>query len=326
MRLFIRNEASNATGMGHFMRCFAIAEEARAHDIEVTFLMSDPSAPVMQRAAKIGAAVMAVAAPLGEDIAEVSAQISPRDWLLIDSYKATADYVCRLGPRCHVAMLDDLDALETYACDLIINPALSAPRASYARKSSARLLLGADYALIRREFTCDHPGAQTGAVAVMFGGSDPNRLTGNCARMLAASLPDVPVRVIAGPAHIHTEELRALAASNPRIELFVDPPSVAEVVAGCDLVVTAAGGSVGEMAALGVAALVLVVYDNQAAALEQCPFPVIDARKGLPEGLGETARSLVADRGRLAEIARSAHALVDGKGAQRVVKMMKYYV
>lgn len=324
MRLFIRTEASNAVGMGHFMRCFAIAEEARAHGFDVTFLMSEPAAAVDNRAARIGAKVQVMNAPVGADLEAMrSLSLQVNDWLLIDSYKADADYIRILSNLARAAVMDDLNALERYDCALIINPALAADAGRYREKSSARLLLGADYALIRREFTQPHPSTDEPFVAVLFGGSDPNRLTGRSAQMLSDALPGVTVKMIAGPAHIHTDELRALAQTRPEIQLFVDPPSVAEVLSGAALVVTAAGGSVGEMAAMGLPALALVIYDNQSAALEQCPYPVIDIRKGLPDDLGVRARALYDDPALRACIARSAHALVDGKGAARVVEVMK---
>ena len=74
---------------------------------------------------------------------------------------------------------------------------------------------------------------------------------------------------------------------------------------------------------MGLPALVLVVYDNQAAALKACPFPVIDARGGLPGDLGERVRTLINDPTCLAEIARDAHAAVDGLGPQRILEAMK---
>lgn len=324
MRLFIRTEASNAVGMGHFMRCFAIAEEARAQGFNVTFLVSEPAVAINDRADRIGATVEILNAPVGSDVMAIKAlALRPEDWLLVDSYRADAKYIRTLNKFARVAIVDDLNAFERYDCALIINAALAADEAAYRRKSQARLLLGADYALIRREFVQDHPSTDEPFVAVLFGGSDPNRLTCRSAQMLIDAVPDVTVKVIAGPAHIHTDELQALEQAEPRIKLFVDPPSVAQVLSGASLVVTAAGGSVGEMAAMGVPALALVIYDNQVAALAQCPFPVIDIRQGLPDDLGGRAKALYDDPVRRAEIARSAHALVDGGGTKRVVEALK---
>ncbi len=321
-RLLIRTEASNAVGMGHFMRCFAIAEEARARRVVTHVLIDHISEAVRRRCRHISAFVDAVM-PFGEDIDQLKAFVLPGDWLLIDSYKATEGYIAALHQVARVAVIDDLNALDRYDCDLIVNAAQSASRDAYAAKSDAKLLLGADYALIRREFrkpgVLRFPGS---AVGLMFGGSDPRRLTGGCAQMLRAAMPDTRLVIVAGPAHIHVDELRALAVADPLMELHVDPPSVAAVLAGCDLVLTAAGGSVGEMAALGLAALVLVLYDNQKAALEQCPFPVIDARQDLPADLGARAKAIIDDRAGLRAIAEKAHRIVDGLGASRIVEVL----
>jgi len=320
-RLIIRTEASNAVGMGHFMRCFAIAEEARARGIDVRFILSSLSDPVVDRCRRIGATARATGSLPGEDVAAVAAMLKSDDWLLVDSYAATADYIATLHKAAHVAVIDDLAALVRYDCDLIVNAAQSASHSTYRARTRARLLLGASYALIRREFRNVAPRSGH-AVGIMFGGSDPRRLTGGCAAMLRAAMPDMRLVVVAGPAHIHTGELRAMAAADPLIDLHVDPASVAGVLAGCDLVLTAAGGSVGEMAAMGLAALVLVLYDHQKAALEQCPFPVIDARTELPADLGLRARALIEDPVQLKTVADKAHAVVDGRGAQRVVEAM----
>ncbi len=325
MRLFIRTEASNAVGMGHFMRCFAIAEEARGQGIDVTFLMSEPAAAVDDRVGRIGAFVKVMNAPVGADLAAMQAfDLRQSDALLIDSYKVDVNYISALNKLACVAIMDDLNALGRYDCALIVNPALAADAALYRQKSQARLLLGADYALIRREFTQILPSTDEPFVAILFGGSDPNRLAGRTAQMLNDALAGVTVKVIAGPAHVHTDELRTLEQARSAIKLFIDPPSVAEVLSGASLVITAAGGSVGEMAALGLPALALVVYDNQAAALEQCPYPVIDIRDGLPDDLGWKAKALYDNPDVRVEIARSAHALVDGKGAARVLEAMKH--
>ena len=320
-RLFIRTEASNAVGMGHFMRCFAIAEEARARGIEVRFVVSALSDPVADRCRRIGATARATGTLPGEDAGIVAAMLKPDDWLVIDSYQATAHYVAMLHQAAHIAMIDDLAALKTYDCDLIVNPAQSASHSTYRARTPAKLLLGAPYALIRREFRTV-PAGSGPAVGVMFGGSDPRQLTGGCARTLRAALPGVRLKLIAGPAHIHVDELRDLARADAQVELHVDPPSVAAVLAGCDLVLTAAGGSVGEMAAMGLAALVLVLYDNQQAALDRCPFPVIDARAALPADLGTRAKALLDDPASLKAMAARAHKVVDGKGAQRIVEAM----
>jgi spore coat polysaccharide biosynthesis predicted glycosyltransferase SpsG len=177
--------------------------------------------------------------------------------------------------------------------------------------------------MIRSEFLTPRlPDKSDPAIVVMFGGSDPGGLTVVVAERLHHAFPDTEIRIIAGPANAHISLLRDTARDLPNVRLFVDPASVADVLAGARLVITAAGGSVGEVAAMALPALVLVVYDNQIAALHACPFPVIDVRKGLPDALEQVVAGLLDDRQGLKDIATQGHAIVDGKGAQRIVEAM----
>ncbi|MEI9905347.1 MAG: hypothetical protein WDN06_16395 [Asticcacaulis sp.] len=256
------------------MRCFALAEAARAQDIAVTFLLNELDRAVAERIAEIGADGQATFLPVAApgDLEDMDFQRD--DWLMIDSYDATADYIAALHNRLRVGVMDDLNALDHFDCDVLINPAMVAAEMGYERKTKARLLLGAPYALIRGEFTKTYPPSSEGpSLAVMFGGSDPAGLTGVVAEILHDALPDMIVKVIAGPANTHTNTLIDLSKRLQNMRLWVSPPSVAAVLAGSDLVVTAAGGSIGEVAAMALPALVLVVYDNQKAALAACPVP-----------------------------------------------------
>lgn len=324
MKLFIRTEASGQIGMGHFMRCFAVAEEARRRDIPVIFLMRTDDAGIAVRAAAIGARLYLIPEALGDDVAAIAAcGIAADDWLVVDSYRISEAYLSRLHGLARLAVVDDLNACDTYDCDLLINAADAAFDMGYGLRTRAGLLLGADYAMIRREFlTPRSPADATRTIAVTFGGSDPAGLTVVVAERLRHAFPDVHIRALAGPANMHIGLLRDTARDLGNIELFVDPPSVAEALAGASLVVTAAGGSVGELAAMALPALVLVVYDNQAAFLRACPFPALDVREGLPDDLEALVGAMMDDAQGLKDIAAHAHARVDGRGAQRIVAAM----
>ena len=318
MRLFIRTEASSAIGMGHFMRCFAIAEEARAQDMPVTFLLNalDDARGRLEAIGADGVVLPPLAS--GEDLLAMSGLgLSRRDWLVVDSYAADEAYIAALSLMTRVCVIDDLNLLSAYDCDLLVNAAGAAPHMGYRSKTRAKCLLGAEYALIRREFREAGPrGGET--VTLMFGGSDPQNFSAQAARLLLAQ--GLRVRILAGPANRHIAALRALA--NDRLEVAVSPPSVAGTLADSALIVTAAGGSVGEVAAMGLPALVLVVYDNQAAALAACPYPVLDARGGLPDDLGARIKTLLADPAGLRANAGRAHAKVDGWGPKRLIEAL----
>lgn len=326
MSLFIRTQASNQIGMGHFMRCFALAEAGRAENVAVTFVMDEAVEAVRSRCDAIGAGLVTTGATVASDgdvMAMVSLGLTRSDWLVIDSYAADAAYTSLQRKTARVAVLDDLGLLESYDCDLLINPAMAAPDMAYSGRTSGRCLLGAAYALIRQEFRRD-PGKSEGHITVMFGGADPTGLTERAVRLIRGEDPESEIRVVAGPANTHTLSLKRLSEQIQNIRIFDNPPSVADVLEGSRLVITAAGGSVGEVAAMALPALVLVVYDNQMAALTACPYPALDCRTGLPHDLGKTVRMLMNDSPRLTELATRAHAVVDGLGPSRILEAMGY--
>lgn len=319
MKLVIRTEASTTIGLGHFMRCFALAEAACEQGLAVTFVVN-ADAPVAARARAIGARVVTAPSP-GQDFDVLDTEVGPDDWLIVDSYEATEDYLTALSKRSRVAVIDDLNVLDRFDCNVLINPTPSAPKDSYAAKSRARLLLGPDYALVRGEFR--HAAAVGDhCVTLTFGGSDPTGLTAIIAQQLHAALPDATIRAIAGPANRHIAELLALSQRLERMQLLIDPPSMAEALSNSGLVVTAAGGSVNEIASMGLPAVALVVYDNQIAWLDACPFPAIDARAGIPVGFAAEVAVLMADPLCRDAIAQAAHKIVDGQGVFRILDVL----
>jgi spore coat polysaccharide biosynthesis predicted glycosyltransferase SpsG len=96
-------------------------------------------------------------------------------------------------------------------------------------------------------------------------------------------------------------------------------------MASADLALTAAGSTCWELACLGVPALVVETADNQrwvaavlaaAGAVERC------GRWGDqdPSELAERVAALLADRVRLTAMGTAGRRLVDGRGADRVLK------
>ncbi|MDC7682756.1 UDP-2,4-diacetamido-2,4,6-trideoxy-beta-L-altropyranose hydrolase [Asticcacaulis sp. BYS171W] len=326
MRMWVRTEASTRIGLGHFMRCFAIAEEARHHEIEVVFLLNEAPDAAIARLQSIGAKWRWMETRIGspENAAAIKTVVPKGDVLLLDSYAFDADSYDRLSADYYLAVMDDLAEVCPLKAHLIVNAAGSAVDLPYAEIApDATLCLGPDYAQIRREFRRHYPAPRRPHICIMFGGSDPKGLTAICAEALLESAPAMDIRLIVGPANANVDALRQLCAKRAGLKLYLSPDNVAEVLTGAELVVTAAGGSVGEIAAMNLAALVMVVVDNQVAALKSSPFPVLDARKGWPTDFALTIEALMGDADMRREIAARAHGLIDGKGCERIIKAIR---
>jgi spore coat polysaccharide biosynthesis predicted glycosyltransferase SpsG len=98
---------------------------------------------------------------------------------------------------------------------------------------------------------------------------------------------------------------------------------LAALLISSELVITAAGGSVGELCAIGQMAICLVVVDNQKAALTRCPYPVIDARGDLSLPLmNEQINEALTATHKSFNIRESARSLIDGNGCSRILDAM----
>lgn len=330
-RLWIRTEASSAIGLGHFMRCFAIAEAARAKDWKVTFILNEASETVQNHMAAIGANWVQVQSKIGSQADGVALRtlVSGHHWLIIDSYSATADYIAAMYDHAKVLVMDDLAELSHIRAHIVVNAAAAAKTLPYDDIApQAVACLGPRYAPIRAEFSRNYPPSdQEGFIALMFGGSDPNNLTGQALGHLYHEMfpmigHRVPIRLIAGPANPHIEALSAQMAGMEQVSLHVAPESVAETLNGAALVVTAAGGSVGEIAAQSLMALVLIVVGNQVMSLKSSPYPVMDARAGLPDDFAQWVATFLMHPEICQDTAARAKALVDGQGPRRIVEIM----
>lgn len=159
---------------------------------------------------------------------------------------------------------------------------------------------------------------------LVFGGSLGARSINTAA---LAALAGRPVRVLHVCGRRDHPELsaRELPAGYTLLE-YLELSQFAEALAAADLVVARAGGSVFEIAAHGVPAI-LVPYPyasgdhqtNNARWMEQAGAAIVipDAELGA-ERLGDVVDALLADRGRMAQMAAAARALARPDAAQAV--------
>lgn len=212
--------------------------------------------------------------------------------------------------------------------DLYVDQNLGAVRPQGA---AGTWLLGTRFALLR-DVVLHQIGrrgqvrAETPKVLVVFGGSDPFGGAPVATQLLLETGSPVAVTVI-GVGHA-VNELRSLALTDGQsVEVIGRVEDLPALAVQMDLVVSAAGSTVWEMAALGIPTALIPVVDNQdvgylAAIRELCVgLGHLSALRGDAEtrqrAVGELRRLLSDPRAR-AELGQAGRALVDGRGRVRV--------
>lgn len=338
MRILIRADGDQQIGIGHVMRTLAIAERVVAAGGVATLAGARLDAPLAARLRRAGVQVAERAIEPGSaaDAAWVIAEAASRmaNWVVVDGYRFDAAYQEQLkSAGLRIVVVDDLGRCERYAAHVVVNQNIIAAQGLYPNQGGAQYLLGPKYALIRREFgecSAEAPRIPRRAdrILVTLGGADPENAGAriiDAVAMLAE--PAVRVRVVVGPSNPRRAMLTKRWA-DPRIEVLAPVEDMAPIMKWADLAVTGAGGTVYELACLGVPMLVAAIAEYQrdlAAALH---------REGLAVDLGWHAardsselsrviRTVQEDASRRAGMSRCGRARVDGRGAERVLEVLR---
>ena len=321
------------------MRCLALAQAWGGRGGPVWFLSRCNNATLQQRIQAAGAEFLSLSpeASVHLDIQSTLTLLAELKaaYVVLDGYDFDSDYqrAVRAG-GCRLLVIDDTVRLTHYDADILLNQNLGAAELKYDCNSDAVVLLGPEYALLRREFifwrSRLHTVPETARkILVTLGGSDPDNVTLNVIQALRGlEITRLQIRVVAGPANPHIEELRDAAAAFPgRLELLSAVSDMAPLMAWADLAITAAGSTCWELACLGLPAVSLVIAENQRGIAEELGTAGVVFNLGWhaevsAERLATAVDGLLFSSFRRLRMSQKGRALVDGKGAERVVSAL----
>jgi UDP-2,4-diacetamido-2,4,6-trideoxy-beta-L-altropyranose hydrolase len=326
-RVLIRADASASIGVGHVMRCLALAGALAELGIVVAFAASGMPDTVARRIASGGHALHALDGAPGSDadVASTQALAMGFDGLVIDSYAFGQGAVAYLGQGSRVTVIDDYAEGPVVGAGIVVNQNIYAPRAA----PEHGLLFGLDYALLRKDVLVPSERRQPrkGRVLVTLGGGDPDGLTAFLADALLAVEGVSGIDLVIGSTNPRFETLSAFARNAPLITLHHDIPHLAPLLAAADLAIVAAGGTMWECLAAGVAMIVVDRDAVQAKSVEALlsrdlivgRIKAADMPKADVAAIVSAALINDAQRARLSLDGR---AYVDGLGAGRVARSM----
>jgi len=338
--LLVRADANAQVGVGHVMRCIALAQAWQDAGGAAVFLMASGAPGVEQRVCSEGMKMQILRASAGtladaSELAALSKKVNA-DWVVVDGYHFSTEYQQLLRQEgVHFLVLDDLALLTYYCGDIIVNPNPTAENLRYPCSSRTRLLLGTQYALLRRDFrNCRaiphrrdrHPSN----VLITMGGADPDNVTCMVLQALA-QLPaaDVEVAVVVGPNNPWEREIRDLAGRlHLKTAVHYDASNMVGLMAEADLCVTAGGGTCWEIACVGVPMLIATLAENQVSSVEAltkvgCAISLGAVDTLTTPVITSAVWNLLCDDERRRHMMDKGRGLVDGKGVTRIVERMK---
>jgi len=260
-----RLDADSQIGTGHLMRCLAIADTLAAQGERCGFLCRplDPALLTLLSAHQHW--------PINDDEEALAtlAQLKPR-WLILDHYGLDIRFEQAAAARVpRILVLDDL-ADRPHQASALLDQGPLRHSADYRPliNDDCRLLLGADYALLRpiyRQLRKSHCQAfKRGFIS--FGGADPAHASLQTLTTLHAAglIQHYQWTLLAGAANPDHDRLEQLIHQHRwPVTLLRHSDAVAQLLASHDFAIGAAGGMTWERCCIGIPTLSIPIAENQ---------------------------------------------------------------
>jgi len=337
--LVIRADAGPRSGMGHVMRCLALAQAGIQQNRKVIFLSALENAGLERHISNEGCDVIqSTTEPGSSEDAETLCQIAGRNgakWIVADGYHFGSSYQKQIKDAGYnLLYIDDTSQANHYYADLVLNQNLYADTSQYQnREPYTDLLLGTEYILLRREFLeISRPQREYSEAAtnilVTFGGSDQRELIMMVVKaIMTLDIPTLCMKIMVGAEYLQQYE-KQLDSQGNRIEIICNSANMAEHMSWADIAVSGAGSTCWELAYMGVPALVAVIADNQiriAGELESygCALNLGARNRISYDIVSSMVVKLLSSYELRSDMSRRCRKLVDGGGAGRVMSRLR---
>lgn len=346
--LILRADADSRVGLGHIMRCLALAQAWRKAGGSAIFLTRCKSSLILKKIKKEGFELESLErvhpnATDSKSLISLCRRIEAkglRAVAVVDGYHFDSAYqkeVFKAGFR--FLCVDDYGHSERYWADWVLNQNASASSRIYAGKAPrSQLLLGPEYALLRREFIDCHNferriPQRAQKLLVTLGGADPVNATTKVLESLSQlRIKSLEVRILIGSENPRRNELKSKIkplhfAKGPHIRLISKTDNMVGMMAWADLAVSAGGSTCWEMAALGLPNAIITIADNQIKNSQAL------ARRGVSVNLGwheevkidrisQVLKDLITDKALRTSMSQRGRMMVDGSGASKVCSLL----
>lgn len=357
-----RVDANEHIATGHLMRCLAIAAEIKKRGEQCIFFLAEQKGTELIETREFPYIVLQSKwNRLEEEIPIIIKKIEEYslDWLVVDSYQATVEYLRQLNKKVPVLYLDDM-AKEVYPVSMVLHYTDWLENDSYQKQyvnTNTRVLAGMKYVPLREEFypkwenklenTVNkkyNKKEKTGNILITTGGTDTYNIAGKFLNKVfetEAGIPekieaDLPYRelqniiyhVIIGAMNQNREELEQLKKRHSNIVLHFNVSNMGELMRSSDFAISAGGTTLFELCACQVPTVCFSFADNQEAFAKKMGDRHAMLYAGDPryqnidiaENLCNSLTMLINNYEYAEELTNNMGLLVDGKGVQRIVK------
>jgi len=335
--ILFRADAGAQLGIGHLMRCLAIAQATKASGRTAIFL-SDIQSPELRTRLQSEGFEMSrpYEQPGTPEDAKATTDLARQvgaDWIVADGYRFMEPFQERIkAAGSKLLLVDDYGHAHRYFADIILNQNIDAPEDPYRhREMGSKLLIGSKYVLLRREFVewrkreIQETGDAERLLITMGGGDSANVSLKVWDAIQSIRGRALECKFVIGAANSNRQVLEAAVEKNGhKTTLCFNPSCMPELMAWAQMALTAAGCTLWELCFMGVPALTLVIAPNQERVAKPLADRCIVSSLGLaddvtPSTIAKSVDSLLRDADRRNAMSSAGRSLIDGEGVERVL-------
>ena len=343
LQVAFRLDATAEIGIGHLMRCLALADILRRRKASIRFICCSDSKEnfgfILERGFTVEIVENEISTLENSSDQKLDAKFTFEalggeglDWVVVDHYGLDATWeteFSNLSPKTKLMVIDDL-ADRYHVCEMLIDAGMQRSKADYNGlvPDEACVHTGVRYVLLRQEFKekrlpVESIGRKENSVPrilISFGG-------GAAAPVLDVTLTalehlsqafDFEATVIGSTTKSQLNLMSQIDITHKR-----HSNEMAKEITESDIIIGAAGGTAWERCCIGRPSVFVQIADNQSANFRA----LSKARAGLgvridEEEIQNAVEALLNDKKLRDELARNAWHLCDGLGAERVASLL----
>ncbi|MDQ3046719.1 MAG: UDP-2,4-diacetamido-2,4,6-trideoxy-beta-L-altropyranose hydrolase [Bacteroidota bacterium] len=276
-KIVIRADGGTDLGMGHIIRCLALADMLR-EDFIILFAVQSTQKSLLKFIHSVTATVVHLPPTIDflEDAKYFSDYLSPDDIVILDGYHFNTEYQKIIKSKCaKLVSIDDLHSWHQFA-DVVINHAGGISATDYSTESYTQLCLGPRYALLRKEFLSDKfkrgKISSIEKVFISMGASDVNNITSKFVSALSAFNSIKEIHLMLGTINPNLESLDQQIKSASGIKIFrhfdIPAEELKSLLNSCDISICPASSISIESCAVGIGLLTGHTAANQLSILD----------------------------------------------------------
>ncbi len=261
MKISIITEGFQNTGYGHITRCISLYQAFEERNILPYFYINGDD--------KCSSYLNGIRYEIIDWLnhpAQLIKKIINSDYAVIDSYLASREFYDKISSFCENLLIIDDNLRIDYPESIILNGTINAENFPYQNKAGYNFLLGSNYIPIRKPFwniVSRKYNKEIKNILITFGGQDIRNLTLPVLKIVQDIYPQVIIHAVFGNKDNNEIEKLKKQYENVKFYSILSAEGIKDLMLNADIVITAAGQTLYELAATGTPTIAIAVADNQ---------------------------------------------------------------